>query len=97
MSEIEDLKKELQALKDQLNPPPRQPAFHGLAFHFIHDICTTEVLAAQRFFRCANLLLLHSFSFLVVAIVRLRQDCGTVYGRRRLSLDDPRRIDWPCG
>jgi hypothetical protein len=30
-------------------------AFHGLAFHFVHDICTTEVLAAQRFFRCANL------------------------------------------
>jgi hypothetical protein len=26
MSEIEDLKKELQALKDQLNPPPRQPS-----------------------------------------------------------------------
>jgi hypothetical protein len=24
-------------------------------FHFVHDICTTEVLAAQRFFRCANL------------------------------------------
>ena len=28
MSEIEDLKKELQALKDQLNPPPRQPSTH---------------------------------------------------------------------
>ena len=26
MSEIEDLKKELQALKDQVNPPPRQPS-----------------------------------------------------------------------
>jgi hypothetical protein len=24
MSEIEDLKKEVQALKDQLNPPPRE-------------------------------------------------------------------------
>jgi hypothetical protein len=27
MSEIEDLKKELKALKDQINPPPREP-FH---------------------------------------------------------------------
>ena len=26
MSEIEDLKKELQALKDQINPPPRPPS-----------------------------------------------------------------------
>lgn len=28
MSEIEDLKKEVQALKDQLNPPPRPPSTH---------------------------------------------------------------------
>ena len=28
MSEIEDLKKEVQALKDQLNPPPRPPYTH---------------------------------------------------------------------
>jgi hypothetical protein len=29
MSEIEDLKKELQALKDQLNPKPRSPSTQG--------------------------------------------------------------------
>ena len=28
----------------------------SIAFHFVHDICTTKVLAIQRFFRCANLL-----------------------------------------
>ena len=31
-------------------------ASHGLAFHFVHDICTTKALAAQGFRRRANLL-----------------------------------------
>ena len=30
-------------------------AIYGLAFHFVHDICTAKVLATQHFFRCANL------------------------------------------
>ncbi|MGC2822981.1 MAG: hypothetical protein WA322_01845 [Pseudolabrys sp.] len=29
MSEIEDLKKEVKALKDQVNPPPRPPSTRG--------------------------------------------------------------------
>ena len=33
------------------------------ALNFVHDICTTEVLADQRFFRCANLLSAAQLSF----------------------------------
>ena len=57
-------------------------ASHGLAFHFVHDICTTEALAIQGFRRRANLLSAAQFFFLGVAVGHLQRDGGTPQWRR---------------